>query len=337
MDKQPMKKPLAILLILFLLSACAAPTLTDAPKAADTQLVIPTRMPFPTRIPKSPVFPAVTPTVQPDLLDGIKFPNAFSSVKADWQVIPGNVTAAQMNDAVAQQEGDQVDRANQKVLNGFLLTTIAKADGQVFDVLTPAELVDGKLKELKVKKVEQVPVLSTHAALAEDYFAINFPDAVSKWEAQGAQYEDFKYAAVVTISWATKYGPLRVSYKLSGKYLSEAGKYPGRLEFLKLCAYEQTLEHFSPINTLMTNWYPAPIVGLSGTVKGVSGVMESDAFGWTPMTDFANAESVTLGEIGQAVNGVTIASRETLDKLQAVFDRAFMPMHCAETVLDYKK
>lgn len=327
-----MKKKLAILLTLFLLSACAAPTPTNAPKAADTQLVIPTRLPFPTRISTS--IAAVTPTAQPGLLDGTKFLATFSSAKADWQIVPGNVTAAQLNEAVALLEGDQMHRTNQKVLNGFLRTTVKKADGQVYEVLVPAESVNGKLKELKVKSVGQTPVLASHAVLLEDYFAINFPDVVAKWEAQGARYEDFKYAAVVTVTWATKYGPLRVSYKLSGKYISEEGKYPGRLDFLKLCMYEQTKAHFLPTGKITLNWFPAPIVILFGTTRGVSGEMQSDAFGWTPMADFAKAEKDTLYDIGRTATGVAIESQEILDNLQAIFDKAFMPVHCAEVTVE---
>lgn len=329
-----MKKHIIVLLLLFLLSSCASP-IPEAPKVMDTPFVMPTRMPFPTRISTSPA--AVTPTPQPGLLDAVKFVTTFSSSKEDWQVIPGSVTAAQVNDAVALQEGDQMRRVNQKVLNGFLRVSVSQVGGQVFEVLVPAELIDGKLKELKVKSVEQTPVLASHAVLLEDYFAINFPDVVDKWGAQGALYEDFKYAAVITVTWATKYGPLRVSYKLSGKYISEEGSYPGRLDFLKLCMYEQTKEHFTPNNKLMPNWYPAPIVGLSGTTRDGSGEMQSDAFGWSPMSDFAKAESNTLSAIGQVVSGVAIESEETLAQLQAAFDRAFMPVHCTETVVEYKK
>jgi hypothetical protein len=171
--------------------------------------------------------------------------------------------------------------------------------------------------------------------LLEDYFAINFPDVVVKWKSQGATDADFKYAAVITITWATKYGPLNISYKLSGKYISEEGKHPGRLDFLRLCMYEQTKEHFTPTNKLTLNWFPVPIVGLSGTAfGGTAGSMESDAFGWTPMTDFAKAEIETLNEIAQAVSGVAIESKETLAGLQAAFDRAFMPIHCTDAVIE---
>jgi len=328
-----MKKRLAALLTFFLLSSCASPTPTNLPKAADTQLVLPTRMPFPTRISTLP--PAVATTGKwIDPLEGVNLLADFSSFKADWQIIPGYVTAAQMNDAVARLEGDQVHREYQKVINGFLRTTVQKEDGQIFEVLMPAELVDGKLKELRVKKVEQVSILSIHSALLEDYFAINFPNIVDSWRAQGAQYEDFKYTAVITLTWATKFGPLRISYKLSGKYISEEGKYPGRVEFLKLCAYESTKSHYQPNGRLDVNWFPAPIVGLSGTARDASGEMQSDAFGWTPMVDFAKDESDTLSAIAQAVNGLAIESKETLSRLQAAFDRAFMPIHCAEVVVE---
>lgn len=327
-----MKKITAIF-VLLLLSACAAPQASVPPKPTATQLVIPTRMPFPTRI--STLSPQVTPTNSPtDPLADARFLTEFSNAKADWDIVPGYVTAAQINAAVAQVEGEQMHRDQQKVLNGFLRVAMMKEDRQVLEVVVPAEIVDGKLKELKVKSVRQTPVLASRAILLEDYFAINFPDLVDKWEAQGAQYEDFKYAAVVTVTWATKYGPLRVSYLMSGKYISQEGKYPGRLDFMKLCLYEQTKEHYLPNGKLTTNWFPAPIVGLSGTYMGVSGAMKSDAFGWTPMTDFAHTQSGILTAIGQAVHGVAIESRETLARLQTAFDRAFMPVHCAEVVVE---
>jgi hypothetical protein len=293
-------------------------------------------MPFPTRISTLPA--DMTPTPVPNVLDGVKFLDAFSSSRTDWQVVPGYVTAEQINKAVADLEGDYMSRVNQKVLNGFLRAAVTQVGGQVYEVLVPAEIVDGKLKPLRVKSVRQTPALSSHAILLEDYFAINFPDVVSKWEAQGARYEDFKYAAIITVTWATKFGPLRISYKLSGKYITEEGKYPGRVDFLKLCMYEQTVEHYLPTNKLTANLYPAPIVGLSGTAEGgAAGVMESDAFGWTPMVDFAAAERDTLTWIAQAVDGIPIESKETLAKLQAAFNRTFMPIHCAETVIEYKK
>lgn len=330
-----MKKKLIALLIFFLLSACAAPTPANVPKAADTQIVIPTRMPFPTRISKSPISPEVTPTLQSGLLEGVKFVAKFSSSKADWQILPGSITPAQINAEVARQEGDEMRRVNQKVLNGFVRVTVTQVGGQVFEALAPAEVVNGRLKELKVKNVGQTPVLATRAVLLEDYFAINFPDMVEKWQAQGAPYEDFKYAAIITVTWATKYGPLRISYKLSGKYINEEGKYPGRVDFLKLCAYESTEAHYLPTGKLTINWYPAPIIGLSGTtLQGVSGKMDSDAFGWTPITDFAQAESATLSQIGQAVSGVAIESKETLAELQALFDRVFFPVHCGEVAIE---
>jgi hypothetical protein len=330
-----MKNFFIITLLLFLLCSCAPAPTAAAPKPTSTPLIIPTRMPFPTRISTLPA--DMTPTPVPNALDNVKFLDTFSSSKADWQVVPGYVTAEQINKAVADLEGDYMNRVNQKVLNGFLLTTVTQVGGQAYEVLVPAEVVNGKLKELAVKNVGQTPTLSSHAILLEDYYAINFPDVVDKWEAQGALYEDFKYAAVVTVTWATKFGPLRISYKLSGKYISEEGKYPGRLDFLKLCMYESTKTHYTPTGKLTLNWYPAPIVGLSGTAGGISGIMESDAFGWTPMADFAGAEKDTLTWISHAVNGVPIESKETLAEIQSAFDRAFMPVHCSETVIEYKK
>lgn len=289
-------------------------------------------MPFPTRISTLPA--DVTPTIQPGLLSDIKFLDTFSSRKADWQVIPGNVPAAQINEAVAELEGDHMNRVNQKVINGFLIVPVTQVGGQAFEALVPAELVDGKLKELTVKNVRQTPILSSHGVLLEDYFALNYPDVVDQWAAQGAQYEDFKYAAIVTITWATKYGPLRISYKLSGKYISEEGKYPGRVDFLKQCMYEQTIEHYLPNNRQAPNWYPVPIVGLSVEGGKNPGIMQSDAFGWTPMTDFAEDESDLLSWIGHAVNNIPIESKETLERLQAAFDRTYMPVHCAEVTIE---
>jgi hypothetical protein len=324
-----MKKNFIFLILFFLLSACASPT--PRPPVDDAPFDTPTEA-FST--PELYVFPTITPTATPVSLEGVKFLTKFSDKQEDWQAVSGRVTAAQINAAVAESEGN-VSRAHQKVINGFLRTLVSLKDGQVFEVLSPAEFVNGKLQEMKIKNVGQVPVLSSHALLLEDYFEINFPDVVRQWKSSGAADADLKYAAVITVTWATKYGPLRISYKMSGKYITEAGKYPGRLDFMRLCMFEQTQEHFLPNKRLGMNLYPVPIVGLSGvTIKGVTGQMKSDAFGWTPITDFAKAESETLNEIGQAVGGVGIESEEILAEVQSAFDRAFMPVHCSEAVIE---
>ncbi|MDD2921638.1 MAG: hypothetical protein PHQ36_05065 [Anaerolineales bacterium] len=317
-----------LLMLLLVTSSCAAPTSTPR---VDIPFVFPTDKPLPTR---AVVAPTSMPTAVPASLTDIPFLTKFSEKKVDWQIISGAVTAAQINAEVARQEGDQVGRTNQKVINGFIRSAVKQGNGQVFEVLYPAELTDGKLTELTVKNVKQVPVLASHAALLEDYFAVNFPDITKKWIAQNATDADVKYAAIITVTWATKYGPLRISYKTTGKYVIETGNYPGRLEFLRKCMFEQTIEHFSPKNKLDLNWYPAPVIKLSGTTRdGVSGEMKSDAFGWSPMADFAKAESQTLSEIGDAVAGVKIESKETLAGLQAAFDKAFMPVYCTEAVI----
>lgn len=329
-SSRAMKRLVPVLLLI--LAACAPKETAPTPKPTSTPLIIPTRMPFPTRIPAT--LPGnATSAPESSAPDSVKFLEKFSSRMADWQVLPGSVTAEQINQAVAALKGETMHRVNQKVMNGFLRTTVTQIGGQVYEVLSPAEIADGKLKPLTLKNVRQTPILSSHAVLLEDYFAVNFPDVVAKWEAQGARYEDFKYAAVITVTWATKYGPLRVSYKLSGKYIAEEGKYPGRVDFLKLCMYEQAIEHYTANNKLAPNWYPEPIVGLSGTLRGVSGKLESDAFGWTPMADVAEAEKDILAWIGQAVSGVPIESKETLAQIQTAFNRAFLPVHCAETVI----
>lgn len=323
-----------LFIVLSLLVSCASPT-SEAP-VDNTPFDIPTDTISTPQIYVAPTdTPTNIPTELPVSLDGVKFVTTFSDKKEDWQIVSGRATAAQVNAAVAAQEGSNVSRVEQKVINGFLRTAAQQENGQVFEVLSPAELVNGKLAEIKIKNVRQIPVLSSHAVLLEDYFAINFPDVVRQWEAQGATDADLKYAAVITVSWATKYGPLHISYKLSGKYITEAGKYPGRVDFLRSCMYEQTQEHFVfKNNKLDLNLYPVPIVGLSGTARdGIMGEMKSDAFGWTPMLDFAKAESETLNAVGQAVNGVVIESPEVLAKLQAEFDKAFMPVHCAEVII----
>ncbi len=326
-----MKKFFLTLSLLTILAACAPRQSAPPPKPTATPLIIPTRLPFPTRIAALPG--NITATPAPDPLNGVKFAQTFSSDMADWQILPGYVTAEQINQAVAALEGEKMNRMNQKVMNGFLRTTVTQIGGQAFEVLLPAEIVDGKLKPMTLKNVRQTPILASHGVLLEDYFAINFPDVVGKWEALGARYEDFKYAAVIAVTWATKYGPLRISYKLSGKYIAEAEQYPGRLDFLKLCMYEQTVEHYTANNKLAANLYPAPIVGLSDPTGKVPGAMKSDGFGWTPMADFAAAEKGVLAQIGRTVGGVPIESKETLAQLQAAFNRAFLPAYCAETTI----
>ena len=317
---------ITLFVLLFLLVSCASPTLK--PPVGDESFSIPVDS-FST--PEIYLFPTITPTAA---VVGVNFLTEFSDKEEDWQIVPGAVTAAQINAEVARQEGSEIKKDFQKVITGFLRSTVTQEGGQVLEVLYPAELANKKLAKLKVKYVKQVPVLSSHAVLLEDYFTINFPDVVKKWKAQGATDADFKYAAVITITWATKYGPLRVSHMITGKYFSEAQKYPGQLDFLRLCMYEQTQEHLLSNKKLGLNWFSAPIVGLSGTAKGdIKGEMKSDAFGWTPMADFAKAQSKTLNAIGSAVDGVVIESGETLAYLQAMFDRAFMPVHCAEAVL----
>lgn len=316
------------LTLLFATISCAAPT--PAPRA-DTPFVLPTDAPSPARI---VALPTIAPTSIPISLTDINFLTKFSDKESDWQIISGAVTAAQINAEVARQEGDQIGRVEQKIINGFVRSTV-ETGGQVFQVLLPAELTNGKLTALKIKNVKQIPVLSSHAALLENYFAANFPNVTERWMLNGVTDADIKYAAAITVTWATKYGPLRISYKMSGKYISEAKKYPGQLDFLRRCMFEQTVEHFLPNNKLDLNLYPAPVVGLSGiTSYGATGVMKSDAFGWAPMVDFANAESDTLNEIGRVADGMAIESKENLAELQAAFNKAFMPVYCVEAAVN---
>lgn len=311
-----------ILFTSLLLSSCVSQT--SAPDYNKTPYILPTRADFPTQA-------IATPTTEmlKDLpsAEGARFLTEFSEDKNDWQVIPGTVTAEQLNAEVARQEGNEVTRDEQKVINGFLLVTVQN-DKRMFEALYPAELVDGKLKTLSIKSIKQFPILSVHAVLLEDYFEVNFPDTFNQWIQAGTDSDDLKYAAIVTITWATKYGPLRISYKMSGKYITEAKKYPGQVDFMKICMFEQTKErpmrNYKPSPT----WYPAPIVAADTS----DGEMRNDAFGWTPMADFAKAEDQTLREIGESVHAEVIESAQTLQKLQSAFDRAFMPIYCVEPV-----
>jgi hypothetical protein len=323
--------PVFALVILSLLGACASPSPTpDYNKK--TPFLFPTPMPYPTQVIPSPTVEP-EPTKQPVSPEGIHFLTKFSEDKKDWQVIPGTITATELNAEVAQQEGGRIKRDEQKVINGFLRSTI-KEDGRVFEVLLPAEVVEGHLKVMEIKSIKQFPILSVHAVLLEDYFEINFPEVFSKWKTAGAAEADLKYAAAIIVTWATKYGPLRISYKASGKYITETGKYPGQLDFMKICMFEQTKERPNRDYQSSPTWYPAPIVAAYITENGtITGGMRNDAFGWTPMADFAAAENQTLDEIGEIVHAEVIESAQTLAKLQSAFDRAFMPIHCAEPII----
>ncbi|GAB4542756.1 MAG: hypothetical protein Fur002_13570 [Anaerolineales bacterium] len=273
--------------------------------------------------------PVPTFTSTPASLAGARFISEFAP--SGWDVASGYLSPAQINAAVAALEGEDVPRFRQKVINGFLLSVEQQEGGQVFSVLSPAQAENNRLVPLTVKSVTQTPILSTHAILLEDYFEINFPAEFAKWKAQGAEEEDMRYAAIVTVTWATKYGPLRVSYKASGKYISDAGKYAGRADLIRLCMFESTVEHFYASGTLTKNWFPFPIVGLEGiTPLGERGELKSDTFGWTPMRDFAAAEADTLTQVAEQVSGLAIESKETLAQIQAAFDRAFFPVHCNE-------
>ncbi len=282
-------------------------------------------------------FSSATPSATPvPITSGdVKFLQAFSANPAYWDVLPTSVTAAQLNQFVAELEGMNVTRAYQKVMNGFVRGAVEQEGGQVFDALLPAEIFNGKLRPLKVKNVQQIPVISSHAVLLEDYFELNFPKEYQNWLMLGAPAHDLKYAAVITVTWITKFGPLRVSYLLSGKYIVDSEKYPNQLEFIKICMFEQTIPHYSHLQKLIDNWYPAPIVSVSGALPGgKSGEMKSDAFGWTPMRDFTAAQLDVLSEISGQVNGMAIESPESLAQIQAAFDKAFVPVHCVKSVFE---
>jgi|GEM_PF-2445763 len=323
-----MRKQARLLFAVFFLAACAArpaaPTSPPEAGATFTPIGLDAFTSTPTMAAPTPTF---TPT--PVSLAGARFVSEFTP--SGWDVASGYVSAAQMNAAVAALEGDDLPRFRQKVLNGFLLSVEAQEGGQVFPVLIPAQAENNKLVPLTVKSVTQTPILAAHAILLEDYFEINFPAEFAMWKAQGAQEEDLKYAAIITVTWATKYGPLRVSYKTSGKYIFASEKYAGRADLIRLCMFESTVEHFYDNGQLTKNLFPFPIVGLEGvTPLGERGILKSDTFGWAPMRDFVAAEADTLAAAAAQVSGLAIESKETLAQVQAAFDRAFFPVHCNE-------